>query len=275
MKIDETMIYNPHTKKWYKNGKGKPYKIVDHCKHCGNQYMTRIDKPSEYCCYSCARSGENNPMFGKTHSEQVKVLCGKRLKEINEKLKKEKGVDNISQLPEIKMKKHQTILSFEYIANYVEQYGYKLLAKDRLTNKHTILKLECPNGHIINMRYESFKSGHRCSQCFYDELKTKFTEEELQAFENYKKHIRQLTEQTYTEYKSIINPNNFKRNKKDYHLDHKFSIIEGFKQNIDPKIMASVVNLEMITAFDNLSKGSNCSITKQDLFNSYALLENK
>lgn len=46
-----------------------------------------------------------------------------------------------------------------------------------------------------------------------------------------------------------------------YHLDHKFSIIEGFKQNIKPEIIGNINNLEFIPWKENLSKGSECSIT--------------
>lgn len=46
----------------------------------------------------------------------------------------------------------------------------------------------------------------------------------------------------------------------EYHLDHKFSIKEGWLQNIKPECIASASNLEYITARQNLSKGANCSI---------------
>lgn len=48
----------------------------------------------------------------------------------------------------------------------------------------------------------------------------------------------------------------------DFHLDHKFSIIKGFLNNIPPYIIGNIVNLEIITAHDNSSKKEKCSITK-------------
>jgi transposase-like protein len=50
-----------------------------------------------------------------------------------------------------------------------------------------------------------------------------------------------------------------------YHLDHRFSIFEGFKQSIEPEIIGNISNLEFIPWEDNLSKGSNCSITLEEL----------
>ena len=52
-----------------------------------------------------------------------------------------------------------------------------------------------------------------------------------------------------------------------YHLDHKFSIIEGFKNNIKPEIIGSINNLEFIPWEENLLKRAKCSITKEQLIN--------
>jgi len=51
----------------------------------------------------------------------------------------------------------------------------------------------------------------------------------------------------------------------NYHLDHKFSILEGFKENIDPNIIGGIKNLEFIPWKKNLIKRTNCSITINEL----------
>lgn len=50
-----------------------------------------------------------------------------------------------------------------------------------------------------------------------------------------------------------------------YHLDHKFSVSEGFKNNIPPYIIGNICNLEMITSINNLVKNRKCSITKENV----------
>ena len=50
-----------------------------------------------------------------------------------------------------------------------------------------------------------------------------------------------------------------------YCLDHKYSIFEGFKNNIKPEIIASFKNLVFIPWRDNVVKRTNCSITKEEL----------
>jgi len=50
-----------------------------------------------------------------------------------------------------------------------------------------------------------------------------------------------------------------------YHLDHKFSILEGFKNNISPKIIGDIKNLEFIPWEDNIKKRTKCSISIKNL----------
>lgn len=54
-----------------------------------------------------------------------------------------------------------------------------------------------------------------------------------------------------------------------YHLDHKFSVSEGFKNNIPPYIIGNICNLEMITSINNLVKNRKCSITKENLLKEF------
>jgi len=52
-----------------------------------------------------------------------------------------------------------------------------------------------------------------------------------------------------------------------YEWDHKFSVYEGFHQNVHPVIIASRENLELISINDNRSNGRICSISRDDLIN--------
>jgi hypothetical protein len=57
-----------------------------------------------------------------------------------------------------------------------------------------------------------------------------------------------------------------KRGRVGFHLDHKYSITEGFKNKVPPKVIGSIDNLEFICYTDNLSKGTKCSITLEKLY---------
>ena len=51
-----------------------------------------------------------------------------------------------------------------------------------------------------------------------------------------------------------------------YHLDHKFSILEGFNNNILPYYIGNIINLEMIPWGDNYTKKAKCSILQDELY---------
>jgi NUMOD3 motif len=57
-----------------------------------------------------------------------------------------------------------------------------------------------------------------------------------------------------------------KRGKIGYHLDHKYSIAEGFRNKVPPKIIGSIDNLEFLLYTDNVKKGTSCSITLEKLY---------
>lgn len=56
-----------------------------------------------------------------------------------------------------------------------------------------------------------------------------------------------------------------KRGPKEYHLDHKYSVFEGFKNNVPVEIIGHICNLEMLRYSENTSKGEKCSITLDEL----------
>lgn len=78
---------------------------------------------------------------------------------------------------------------------------------------------------------------------------------DIQKWIDYRSLVRKLTEQTYRAYKTEINPLNLKRGRATWHLDHRVPIIEGFLQGRPPEELASKENLQMLPAFDNISKG--------------------
>ena len=90
----------------------------------------------------------------------------------------------------------------------------------------------------------------------------------IECFLEYRKMVDKESNRNYKKNKNLINPNNYKRSI-DYHLDHKYSVFEGYKNDIDYKIIGSVYNLEIITREENLSKGIKSSIMIEDLIKKY------
>jgi hypothetical protein len=65
------------------------------------------------------------------------------------------------------------------------------------------------------------------------------------------------------------------RTKGSYHIDHIYSIDEGYKTNIEPEIIGSVVNLRWLPAELNSSKRQKSDISKEALLRKYKDYENK
>lgn len=81
-----------------------------------------------------------------------------------------------------------------------------------------------------------------------------------------KKIVTNRTNTIYRNNKNLINPNNLLQGVKEYHLDHKFSIKQGFLNNIPIEIITHPCNLYMMWWEDNLKKQDNCDITIIKLF---------
>lgn len=92
--------------------------------------------------------------------------------------------------------------------------------------------------------------------------------EERSQYINYTVLVWRETNRNYRLYKDLIKTNGYERSK-EFHLDHRFSIYEGFKQGINYKIIASPYNLELIPAIKNLTKNKNCSLNKEELLEKY------
>jgi len=82
-------------------------------------------------------------------------------------------------------------------------------------------------------------------------------------FKKYKMRVNKLTKITYRRYKNIIDPGNLRG--REYHVDHRYSIIQGFFENIEPEIISSPFNLEIKSSYDNCSKQGKCDITIKEL----------
>jgi hypothetical protein len=92
-----------------------------------------------------------------------------------------------------------------------------------------------------------------------------------EPFDRYESEVDYLTEQTYKQHKHLINPDNLKRGrtKGTHQLDHIFSKVEGFRQNIPPEVIAHPTNLRMLPISQNISKGMRCDKSKEQLFEDF------
>lgn len=162
------------------------------------------------------------------------------------------GVDNISQVKEIYEKGRQTC-----IARYGNSHPIRLLEVEKKRQATCLEKYGATN---------PFGSKQLRDKWSYEKWGMSWDErnESLPEYEKYTRAVWQVTKQQQLE--SLLD---YEKRGKDFHLDHKFSIAEGYRQGITPEIIGNIINLRIITAFENTSKSDGCSIDKDALLLEY------
>jgi hypothetical protein len=84
----------------------------------------------------------------------------------------------------------------------------------------------------------------------------------------YYNRVKLITNRNWYEHFYKINPDQLQRSK-TLHLDHIYSIAEGFKNDIPPEVIGHWTNLRLIPKIDNSSKGADCHKTKDQLFEDF------
>ena len=165
------------------------------------------------------------------------------------------------------------------IRNSFGQEKYELLEK-KYVNAHTKMGCKCPDGHVYKVTWNNWQQGKRCPRCEDINFSKRFSgnnswhwkdysDKELQEFNNYKNEVWRLSERNYKKFNKIINPLNLLRGRKKYHLDHIYSIFDGFCNNIPANIISHVDNLQMLLERDNISKSSRSDMSIKDLYSNY------
>jgi hypothetical protein len=88
------------------------------------------------------------------------------------------------------------------------------------------------------------------------------------AYELYYNSVKLVTNKNWYEHFYKINPTQLQRNR-DLHLDHVYSIAEGFKNNIPAYIIGHWTNLRLLAKIENSSKGAKCHKTQEKLFEDF------
>lgn len=251
---------------------------INICIHCNKPV---IDLTKMFCSAKCNNNSERTKnKFRENYnnlSETDKIIRNnKRTKTVNEKyggytlqspeLKKKMkstmftkyGVEHSFHSEAIKQKALNTWIKKYGVDNPYKSHNIKEKIKEVLKDRYGV-----DNGSKINPieRINAImKTKIERGWVIPDEL--------LSDYQIYRKKVKRLTEITYKEYKNIINPNNLERvtnGKNGFQLDHKYSIVEGFLNKVEPEIISHQCNLQMLEWYDNRTKSKRCDIELQEL----------
>jgi len=61
--------------------------------------------------------------------------------------------------------------TYEYVKEYIESFGYKLLSDFYENSNYQLLLIECSNGHQYETTFGNFRAGHRCNICVRENMR--------------------------------------------------------------------------------------------------------
>lgn len=223
-----------------------------------------------FCRNSSSRIEQEKKFFSDTGCVNVFQLDSVKEK-IKETIIEKYNTDNVSKLDYIKIQKKETFRR-NYGVNSIwdiesfrdSNKSFRKWFDEFMLSKYG--KVRISNGDKI--------SNTKNSQEFRKKMEDKgywLKIELLSSKDKYYFQVSQFTHKSLREYGELKFGKNWKEYKKlnNLHIDHKFSKAEGLSQGIHPKIIGSIVNLDLIDSFSNLSKGKKCSISKEKLINDF------
>lgn len=137
-------------------------------------------------------------------------------------------------------------------------------------HKSTIASVEYKNNmsSIVKERWANKEYREQYRKSMEEKgLWTKHTD--LDKLEDYRALVKRYTSRSIYEHYYEINSDNKNIGITDYHVDHIYSIVDGFRNGVDPKIIGSHINLQILSARENIKKYSNSWILKEDLLRIY------
>jgi len=253
---------------------------INTCIHCSKPI---IDLNKMFCSTKCNNNSEQTKnKFRENYqnlSETEKIVRNdKRTKTVNQKY----GGYTL-QSPELKKKMKSTMIQkygveHSFHSDTIKQKALNTwIKKYGVDNPFKSSNIKEKIKQVLKDRYGVDNSANVNPEIRVNKgIKTKIErgwiipDEFLSDYQIYRKKVKRLTETTYKTYKNIINPNNLERvtnGKNGYQLDHKYSIIEGFLNNVEPKIISHHRNLQMIEWGSNRAKSKRCDIDLEQLKN--------
>lgn len=244
---------------------------------CGKEakfYFPTVDK---WCCSKHWQSCSSKKII-QTEEKARKIsdkLKGKKKPPFTEEHRRKLSIQKIGNIPSNKLtlkriiERYPVFYSNEHPRENLETKeievrcrncsGWFSPTKSKLGNR--ICAVESETSHNLFL-YCSEKCKYE-SPDFYKSLRSS-----LETKTEYKEYVRLVLIKTYRSIKknsSKIENWKSKKEKEGYSLDHKYSIKEGFLNNIDPGIIGHYKNLEVILFKENSSKKTKCSITLDEL----------
>jgi len=174
------------------------------------------------------------------------------------------GGDTPFSSSEVQNKAKHTIFEKYGVTNIMFSEGFLENEFAKACFERDLKKLENIDENGLNSFERAAIKGNKKRKVTNERKGNWITEELVNDFKDYYKMVWRHTNQN-----DLSALKNFEKrghaNKGMYHLDHKYSIFQGYKDNISTKTIGSIYNLEMIIGRNNIKKGKKCSLTLNEI----------
>lgn len=253
-----------------------------------NKIQNIQETPSTHSKNTCVYCNNETRFIGLKHG--YKKYCSRRCAT--------KATLNLQKLKETMLDKYGVENAFQLESNRIKCNSKDAIDKKKITYAETCLKKygvktvlmlpEYRNDHLRNYKeiVEKFKATNMAKYGYVCTLNRPCVQEYIRK--NKEASFQWIPLEDYEDFKlyrywvwKFTNKQNLHRilnynmrgrsdiNENAHHLDHKYSMFQGFKDCILPFIIGSEYNLEMLHYTANISKGIKCSIRKEELFSSF------
>ncbi len=168
--------------------------------------------------------------------------------------------------------------SEEYIADLTCRFPEYDFTNAVYTGAKNDMEVSCrEHGKFTTTRNKLVSMGVRCPECSKKHVLEKRIKSgrakdpnTLTEYEKYRKEVWKETNINYKKHKEVLGERS-----RTKHLDHIYSIVHGFRDNISPKVLGNIVNLRIIDAKDNQTKNTDSHFTKEELLTLYEAILNE
>lgn len=164
------------------------------------------------------------------------------------------------------------ILPEEFLKEMTKKFPLWNFNKFQYNGAKTKSKVICSLHGEFLVRPNDLKFNHGCGECGIDkQQETKIARgivsnpADKTDYENYRRAVWRESNRNYKLHKEIINPLNLPRSLK-YHLDHRYSIQQGWENNVPAEIIGCVKNLQILEGKKNRQKTNKCTVEIYDIF---------
>lgn len=235
-----------------------------------------------FCTCGCgkrvSRSG-NKYINGHYWKGKIGSRKGQKLtKETKNKMSKS-AIKKFQERPTLRNKCGYQKFTYKRIS---EKYNFLFDYEDIRENKNKKLQFRCkeckkwfiPKSSQLAERIRAIKQNirliHHYLYCSDDCKKNcKYYNrhsdpDEYEKLKRYRILVLSETDRSFRNHKNKIENINLLK-KKQYQLDHRYSVYQGFLDKVDPHIIGHWKNLEVLTQKENRRKSYDCSITLDEL----------